>query len=56
MQFEVAEPFFWVDCADDVTLDSHWYNPENGEFVAYPPQVITQPSQSQPTIGGAQTL
>lgn len=26
-QFDVAEPLFWVDCADDVVADKFWYDP-----------------------------
>ena len=25
--FDVAEPLFWVDCADDVVADQFWYDP-----------------------------
>jgi hypothetical protein len=24
--FEIAEPLFWVDCADDVKPDQYWYD------------------------------
>lgn len=27
--FEVAEPLFWIDCADTVIADKFWYNPED---------------------------
>lgn len=26
--FEVAQPLFWVSCADDVVADQFWYDPE----------------------------
>lgn len=26
--FEVAQPLFWVDCADDVVADQFWYDHE----------------------------
>ena len=25
--FEVAEPFFWMDCSDDVAADQFYYDP-----------------------------
>jgi len=25
--FEVAEPFFWTDCSDDVVADQFYYDP-----------------------------
>jgi len=27
--FSVAEPLFWVDCADDVVADYFWYDPQD---------------------------
>ena len=27
--FEVAQPLFWVDCADDVIADQFWYDPQD---------------------------
>jgi hypothetical protein len=27
--FEVAPPFFWVDCADDVVADQFYFNTSN---------------------------
>ena len=38
--FEVAPPLHWVDCPDDVTADSHWYDPTNNTFQAFPPPVV----------------
>jgi hypothetical protein len=38
--FEVAAPLVWVDCPDDVTVDSHLYNPTNNTFQAFPPPVV----------------
>ena len=26
-EFEVAEPLFWIDCADDMAVDQFWYDP-----------------------------
>jgi hypothetical protein len=30
--FPVAEPLFWVDCADDVVADQFWYNKTNQQI------------------------
>jgi len=54
--FEVAPPFFWVECPDYVVADEYWYNPENGEFVPVPvPEPIVTNGQ-QPITTGTQTL
>lgn len=47
--FSVAEPLFWVACADDVVAD-HWYfNMANRTFYKLP-------IQKQPNVSGAQTF
>jgi hypothetical protein len=28
-QFDVAPPFFWVDCSNDVKADQFWYDPSD---------------------------
>jgi len=28
-EFEVAEPLFWVTCANDVFADQFWYDPSD---------------------------
>jgi hypothetical protein len=35
--FEVGQPLFWVECADDVVADKFWYNPDNQLIVPNPP-------------------
>jgi hypothetical protein len=35
-QFDVAEPLFWVDCADDVVADQFWYDPADQTIKAMP--------------------
>jgi len=50
--FEVCEPFFWVECADEVTPEGYWYDSESKSFERIPePEPVSQPSST-----GAQTL
>ena len=34
--FSVADPLFWVDCADDVVADRFWYDPTNQQIIPEP--------------------
>lgn len=34
--FEVAEPLFWVDCAEDVVADQFYYDPQDSTIKAVP--------------------
>ena len=34
--FEVAEPLFWVDCADDVVADQFYYDPSDSTIKLVP--------------------
>lgn len=52
--FDVATPFFWVACEDDLLADTAWYNPDDGSFVLLP--VPAPPTPNQPISEGAQTL
>ena len=60
IEFEVAEPLFWVSCEPDVTGDTHFYDVGLSEFdripeyVPPPQSVLTQ--VVQPISNGAQTL
>lgn len=36
-KFEVAEPLFWVDCANDVIADQYYYNTNDNEIYPIPP-------------------
>lgn len=35
-QFDVAQPLFWVDCAEDVVADQFWYDPSDQTIKAVP--------------------
>lgn len=50
--FPVAEDLFWFDCADDVVADEFWYDPADQSIKPVP----TPEPQTQPTVGGAETL
>jgi hypothetical protein len=30
--FPVADPLFWIDCADDVFADQFWYDPADEQI------------------------
>jgi hypothetical protein len=34
--FEIAQPLFWVDCADDVNADQFWYDPADQTIKSFP--------------------
>jgi len=36
-EFEVAEPLFWVDCADTDKADECWYDPSDQTVKPFPP-------------------
>lgn len=56
--FEVAPPYFWVACADDIVADQFWYDPSDETIKPIPEPVV--PTQlvdaPQPVTQGAQTL
>lgn len=35
-EFEVAEPLFWVDCADTDKADQCWYDPSDQKIKPFP--------------------
>jgi len=37
-EFEVTQPLFWVDCADDVVADQFWYDPADQTIKPIPEQ------------------
>lgn len=55
--FEIAQPFFWVDCASDVVADAFWYDPSDEQLKSVPePAVEEVAQQTQPISEGAQDL
>lgn len=52
--FAVANGMFWVDCPDDLTADSKWFDPADSSFKEFP--VVEQVAITQPAVHGAQTL
>jgi hypothetical protein len=49
--FEVGQPLFWVECADDVVADQFWYNPDNQLIIPSPPYIPTAEENKQTAIG-----
>jgi hypothetical protein len=43
-EFEVAQPLFWVDCADDVIADQFWYDPAD-QTIKPVPQPEPEPTE-----------
>jgi hypothetical protein len=37
--FEVASPYFWVECADNVVRDLYYYDPNTKQINPVPPNV-----------------
>ena len=52
-EFPVAEPLFWIDCADDVVADQWYYDTVQAACFIVP---TTPPIYEQPTVVGAQAL
>lgn len=54
--FPVAEPLFWVECADDVVADQWYYDTANSAIYIIPPAPPQPAAADQPAVSGAQTL
>lgn len=50
--FPVADPCFWVACADDVVADQFYYDPNTTQILPKPPR----PSTAQPISSGTQSV
>jgi hypothetical protein len=35
--FPVAEPLFWLDCADNIIAYEYYYQPDTQQFILVPP-------------------
>jgi len=58
-EFEVALPLFWVDCNNDVTADSHYYDETTQSILIKPIDVklpLLSPAENQPTTSGTQEI
>jgi hypothetical protein len=49
--FEVGQPLFWVECADDVVADAFWYNPKTETIEQNPPYIPTAEENKETAIG-----
>jgi hypothetical protein len=52
VDFPIAPPLFWVDCADDVVADQWYYNKQTQQIILVPPPA----PRPDATVTGAQTL
>ena len=43
--FEVGQPLFWVECADDVITDQFWYDPSDELIKPFPIEVEDAPAE-----------
>jgi hypothetical protein len=49
--FEVGQPLFWVECADNVVADQFWYDPQTQTIEPNPPHIPTAEENKQTAIG-----
>jgi hypothetical protein len=42
--FEVAYPFYWIDCADDTIADQFYYSIETSEILKVPVLIPSSPA------------
>lgn len=54
--FPVAEPLFWVVCADDVVADQWYYDTVSQTIIVIPPTPPRPAAADQPVATGVQTL
>lgn len=54
--FPVAEPLFWVDCADDVVADQWYYDTVTQLIIVIPPAPPKPAAADQPSATGVQTV
>ena len=58
VEFEVAEPYFWIEVTSDVSTGTHFYDPVTNTVATIPaPNFISQQAASnQPAATGVQVL
>ena len=39
LQFDVADPLFWVSCNDEVMADQFWYDPSDETIKPFPQDI-----------------
>ena len=39
LQFDVADPLFWVSCNDEVMADQFWYDPTDETIKPFPKNI-----------------
>jgi len=49
--FEVGQPLFWVECADNVVADQFWYDPQTQTIEPNPPYIPNAKENNQTAIG-----
>ena len=49
--FEVGQPLFWVECADDVVADQFWYDPQTQTIEPNPIYIPSAEENKQTAIG-----
>jgi hypothetical protein len=55
VEFNVSQPLFWVDCAEDIMADQFWYDPVD-KIIKPIPQPEPDPNIEQPISEGTQEL
>lgn len=56
-RFDVAHPFFWIECTDDVVPDLFYYDTSTKEIKETPPEPEPDPqSDIQPEQVGAENF
>jgi len=57
--WEAATEHFWVECPDDLTIDSKWFDPSDNTFKDFATSsefTVAIAADGQPTTTGTQTI
>jgi len=46
-EFQVAEPLFWVSCANNIIADQFWYDPSDQQIKLIPVPTIDDATNGQ---------